>query len=44
MALSKEVIMLLENITMDDFKKGLKKTKTLIIPFGRAWKPLAFIN
>jgi len=34
MALSKEVIMLLENITMDDFKKGLKKTKTLIIPFG----------
>ncbi|MBI5682490.1 MAG: creatininase family protein [Deltaproteobacteria bacterium] len=26
--------MLLENITMTDFKKGLKKTKTLIIPFG----------
>jgi len=26
--------MLLENITMSDFKKGLKKTKTLIIPFG----------
>ncbi|MBI3754298.1 MAG: creatininase family protein, partial [Deltaproteobacteria bacterium] len=26
--------MLLENITMTDFQKGLKKTKTLIIPFG----------
>lgn len=26
--------MLLENITMADFKKGLKKTRTLIIPFG----------
>lgn len=26
--------MLLENITMADFKKGLKKTKTIIIPFG----------
>ncbi|MEK6539196.1 MAG: creatininase family protein, partial [Deltaproteobacteria bacterium] len=26
--------MLLENITMSDFKKGLKKTKTIIIPFG----------
>ncbi len=26
--------MLLENITMSDFKKGLKKTKTLLIPFG----------
>lgn len=26
--------MLLENITMFDFKNGLKKTKTLIIPFG----------
>lgn len=26
--------MLLENITMADFRKGLKKTKTLIIPFG----------
>lgn len=26
--------MLLENITMADFKNGLKKTKTMIIPFG----------
>ncbi|HBR17303.1 MAG: creatinine amidohydrolase [Deltaproteobacteria bacterium RIFCSPLOWO2_12_FULL_43_16] len=26
--------MLLESITMTDFQKGLKKTKTLIIPFG----------
>ena len=26
--------MLLENITMADFKKGLKKIKTIIIPFG----------
>ncbi|MBI5048418.1 MAG: creatininase family protein [Deltaproteobacteria bacterium] len=26
--------MLLENITMADFQKGLKKTKTIIIPFG----------
>jgi len=26
--------MLLENITMADFKNGLKKTKTIIIPFG----------
>ncbi|MBI5286634.1 MAG: creatininase family protein [Deltaproteobacteria bacterium] len=26
--------MLLENITMSDFKKGLKKTRTIIIPFG----------
>ena len=26
--------MLLENITMTDFKKGLKRTKTIIIPFG----------
>lgn len=26
--------MLLENITMSDFQKGLKKTQTLIIPFG----------
>ncbi|MBI5875470.1 MAG: creatininase family protein, partial [Deltaproteobacteria bacterium] len=26
--------MLLENITMSDFKKGLKNTKTLIVPFG----------
>ncbi len=26
--------MLLENITMADFQKGLKKTKILIIPFG----------
>lgn len=26
--------MLLESITMADFKKGLKKTKTLIMPFG----------
>ena len=26
--------MLLENITMADFKKRLKKTKTIIIPFG----------
>ena len=26
--------MLLENITMADFKKGLKRTKTIIIPFG----------
>ena len=26
--------MLLENITMADFKNGLKKAKTLIIPFG----------
>lgn len=26
--------MLLENITMADFQKGLKKTKTLIVPFG----------
>lgn len=26
--------MLLENITMTDFKRGLKKTKTIIIPFG----------
>lgn len=26
--------MLLENIAMTDFKNGLKKTKTLIIPFG----------
>lgn len=26
--------MLLKNITMTDFQKGLKKTKTLIIPFG----------
>jgi len=24
----------LENITMADFKKGLKKIKTIIIPFG----------
>ncbi len=26
--------MLLENITMSDFERGLKKTKTLIVPFG----------
>jgi creatinine amidohydrolase len=26
--------MLIEEITMDDFKRGLKKTKTMIIPFG----------
>ena len=26
--------MLLENITMADFKKGLKRIKTIIIPFG----------
>src|SRR4030067_1789403 len=27
--------MLLENITMADFKKGLKRIKTIIIPFGK---------
>ncbi len=26
--------MLIENITMDEYKKGLKQTRTMIIPFG----------
>ena len=26
--------MILENMTMSDFKKHLKKTKTIIFPFG----------
>ena len=26
--------MIIENITMSDFKKHLKKTKTIIFPFG----------
>ena len=31
---------ILENITMAEFKKHLKKTKTLILPFGTIEEPL----